>query len=633
MRVKWDTGATNSYRMGREGQYDLKLADSGNIIPSPNEMEKEEVGGGRATDVEKSSLGPDHPAKLLKNSCIKLIQILSVSIGLHAERMQNSSVFTLVAMFRDIIANKIAVTNLGLDQSTILGFLRAMATSQRFCVLLTTDAWITLYFRILENDENSEDVLAKIQCLRLLQNALQKWDHSNRDRMVVFVSKLMTILSKLCVFCPNDESLLQHPKDVKSKVLLTAPHTSTVAEEIIVLLKRLFNHSVWSGVISEFLSQKLCIAADLYAQEATQQNSSSDAVEIVSSLSLIGGYDPRPRIGATFNVDGHRGTVAGFSKRGSVLIYNQLSNEMKKVGLQVVRERLEEVPFKLAKLPLNEILLNTFAILLFGPGLRKIYLTSEVEEPLLRSIQIQLASLNATGAIIRNQMILRKVLKQKSPSGSDQMHSYSSNESLSENAAEETSGGVVAGTSKKNVEAKEPKESFSDVTSGEELDSFSRQDGGAGGENSNGLGGGGVLEDNAGQFRGCTNTGESYNNLFQLILLRAIQPSPLKACYSYNEMQMAALGVSQLLASNMTSATTTTAVKNEAISVVPKKIPPPSLQPTMVHGVPIYNINSMADWTDDKRMNELAVKFLEMGFTPRIVDMAIAELCEWILFY
>lgn len=617
--MKWDTGATNSYRMGREGQYDLKLADSGNIIPSPNEAvaaEKEDLAA--RVEADKNILAPDHPAKLLKNSCIKLIEIMSVSIGLHAERMQKSAVFNLVAMFRDIIANKIAVPNLGLDQSTILGFLRAMATSHRFCVLLTTDAWTGLYFRILENDENSEDVLGKIQCLRLLQNALQKWDQSDRERMVVFVSKMMTILSRLCVYCPNDESLMQHPCDVKSKVLLTAPHTSTVAEEIIVLFKRLFNHSVWRSVISEYLSQKLCVAADLYAQE-TQQNSSEDAMEIVSSLNLIGGYDPRPRIGATFNVDGNRGTVAGFSKRGSVLIYYQLSNEMKKVSLQTVREKIDEPMFKLAKLPLNEILLNTFAILLYGPGMRKIYLASEVEEQLLRSQQIQLASLNATTAIIRNQMILRKVLKQKSPVNSDQMHSYSSNESLNENAE-----AVTPGPSKKFVEAKEPKESVNDTTPADELENFTGREGssGTGGESSVPP----EVDQSADLLRGC-GSGEGYNNLFQLILLRAIQPSPLKACYSYVEMRMAALGVSQLLSSNMPSIVVKTEVPAPASSSV-KKIPPPTLQPTMVHGVPIYNINSMADWPDDKRMNDLAVKFLEMGFTPRIVDMAIAELCK-----
>ena len=33
IRVQWDTGSTNSYRMGKEGKYDLKLADP---LPVPD---------------------------------------------------------------------------------------------------------------------------------------------------------------------------------------------------------------------------------------------------------------------------------------------------------------------------------------------------------------------------------------------------------------------------------------------------------------------------------------------------------------------------------------------------------------------------------------------------------------------
>lgn len=39
VRVQWDTGSTNSYRMGKEQKYDLKLAD---IPPVPNNEEEDE---------------------------------------------------------------------------------------------------------------------------------------------------------------------------------------------------------------------------------------------------------------------------------------------------------------------------------------------------------------------------------------------------------------------------------------------------------------------------------------------------------------------------------------------------------------------------------------------------------------
>lgn len=37
IRVQWDTGCTNSYRMGKEGKYDLKLAEPPPATQPPTE--------------------------------------------------------------------------------------------------------------------------------------------------------------------------------------------------------------------------------------------------------------------------------------------------------------------------------------------------------------------------------------------------------------------------------------------------------------------------------------------------------------------------------------------------------------------------------------------------------------------
>lgn len=37
IRVQWDTGSTNSYRMGKEGKYDLKLAEPPPAAQPPTE--------------------------------------------------------------------------------------------------------------------------------------------------------------------------------------------------------------------------------------------------------------------------------------------------------------------------------------------------------------------------------------------------------------------------------------------------------------------------------------------------------------------------------------------------------------------------------------------------------------------
>lgn len=45
IRVQWDTGSTNSYRMGKEGKYDLKLAEPPPIPDNEEEEEEEDESG------------------------------------------------------------------------------------------------------------------------------------------------------------------------------------------------------------------------------------------------------------------------------------------------------------------------------------------------------------------------------------------------------------------------------------------------------------------------------------------------------------------------------------------------------------------------------------------------------------
>ena len=42
IRVQWDTGSTNSYRMGKEGKYDLKLAEAPPAPDNDDEEDEEE---------------------------------------------------------------------------------------------------------------------------------------------------------------------------------------------------------------------------------------------------------------------------------------------------------------------------------------------------------------------------------------------------------------------------------------------------------------------------------------------------------------------------------------------------------------------------------------------------------------
>lgn len=131
VRVEWYTGATNSYRMGKEGQYDLRLADSAlNVISPDTETEKDEL----CCDVQLN--GESHPTKLLRYACTKTLQIISVGIGLHSAQMDKCAVRCISCMFRAVLEPKSTLGNIyGLDNWTTLGFLKAIAGELRRILL------------------------------------------------------------------------------------------------------------------------------------------------------------------------------------------------------------------------------------------------------------------------------------------------------------------------------------------------------------------------------------------------------------------------------------------------------------------------------------------------------------------
>lgn len=62
IRVQWDTGSTNSYRMGKEGKYDLKLAElPASTQPSAEDSDTEDDSGGCLRAIRASVLGTLRP--------------------------------------------------------------------------------------------------------------------------------------------------------------------------------------------------------------------------------------------------------------------------------------------------------------------------------------------------------------------------------------------------------------------------------------------------------------------------------------------------------------------------------------------------------------------------------------------
>lgn len=75
IRVQWDTGSTNSYRMGKEGKYDLKLAEPPPAAQPATEDSDTEDDSGK----EKQTNQKKPTQKPLKNNQTKMVGLFFFS--------------------------------------------------------------------------------------------------------------------------------------------------------------------------------------------------------------------------------------------------------------------------------------------------------------------------------------------------------------------------------------------------------------------------------------------------------------------------------------------------------------------------------------------------------------------------
>ncbi|KAI8034196.1 hypothetical protein M5D96_013047 [Drosophila gunungcola] len=626
VRVEWYTGATNSYRMGKEGQYDLQLADSALNVASPTEPEREEVAGSEASPSSDS-----HPSKLLRHCAAKLLQILAVGSGLHGAQLDKHALRGMTSMFRAIVYPKPSMTGISHSLGWLnLGFIRAISGDcPRLCLELSTPGWLGHYLSLLEQPAGSEaGVYRQLHCLRLLQFILAQWSAAEEARMPALVHQLFATLGRIALHCPGDASLLPTAEG-KARVLLTASHSGSVAEELVALLRRLHTLPAWNPVINSFLAQKLCVAAELLAEHSAHSLHSarathatpldSEQVFVLGVLGAIGGHDLRPRVGLhCFHEGGHM-VIASFTPKGRCLLAPDGGggggggggmgtgtgsiHGFAKVPLAAVMPHLDHSVFSLSRLPMNEMLLNAWTVLLYGPApeLREQLPTSadgRLDLALLRAQQLQMAVLHTNGVLYRHQAALRRILKQRAPAAS-----------------------IYASTTDADADPDpdpDPDRSDADSQQAGEHEREREQER----EPSAGSGGG----------------GQEAQLLIQCILLRATQASPVKACYNYMDLATAALNCIQSLATQAHQELSEGGLgPADGHSLTP--------QPTMVHGVPVYNVSTVANvarkaeqrppqklemdpvevkskWTDAQLTNQI----MEMGFTRRTVELALKQL-------
>lgn len=550
----------------------MRLADSSFKTISPDkESEKD-------NELFESKLQQNeiHPTKLLKSACIKLLQMISTSVGVHRDKMQSDASRVFVTMFYSILTQRNNSLNIGLDVWRSIAFLRGILKSQNISKHITTELWMKLYFEMLQSPTQSEkDVYKKVQCIRLMQSTLTQWSDEPASAVESIVKQLFHLLGNICMNCPHDHSLTQLPIGIKTKVLSSSSHSGTIAEELISLLRKLHTLSLWNEPINSYISQKLCVAADMFVDAEREGNVYSEKLNVAAALNVIGGFDPRPRIGIDLVYDSVKCSISRMTRSGTLILNVHGSNETKNISFTKVEKIIEQGIFSLSKLSLNEMLLNSLAVLMFGMNFEKISASASngFDLSLLTYQQIQLASLKATQVLFRHQSLLKTILRQRAPG----IAKYPSDESMSDDSKNTKSDDSSNGKKVEPLKATEqPKQEL----------------------------------------------------LVQSILSRAIQSSPLKACYSQSEMEVAALAICQTLSAHYKNNVPVSLVKLQNVK-----------QATMIHGVAVYNEvvqepanNFTVNNTEASRANpatKLTIQIMEMGFSRKTVELAMKQISKF----
>ncbi|KAI8508669.1 E3 ubiquitin-protein ligase herc2, partial [Branchiostoma belcheri] len=446
IRVQWDTGSTNSYRMGKEGKYDLKLAE-----PPPLQEKEEEEETDIVPDSKNAKDDSTHPTSLIRRACSSLLRTLTICMGVHAEIVQREAVRTVCELLRVLvesgaIGEQSAQSNSGTiaclqhrDWAT-LGFIRSIATSPTVCHALSTPQWIQLLLRIVGEQPLNTALTRQVLCLRLLHAVLPSWELSQQgQQMNNIINQLFSLLGSVLMQCNADPVLqaidtCKKKKSPRPKVALTCSHSSTVAEELVSLLRTLHGIDSWNRLINDYISSNLSVIADIVSDkpkplqmsEVEGQVTISQTGAVLAVLAVIGSVDSRVRLGGLVRHDEWGvGTVSGIRQNGKIVVQ---FHDLKAAKLCKLANlcRETEVCFIVDKLPMTDAILNTWGSLVslatagFKPdregGRQSRTGTADkaredvINRTLLRKQQVRLGLLKASGVLFHQQKNLRRIL-------------------------------------------------------------------------------------------------------------------------------------------------------------------------------------------------------------------------------
>ncbi|XP_076028585.1 E3 ubiquitin-protein ligase HERC2 isoform X2 [Oratosquilla oratoria] len=426
IRVQWDNGSTNSYRMGKEGKYDLKLAETPTPPAPESDSNTEEDEVTESTPVRK------HPVQILYESCLLVLRATSLSTGLTAHKMTMASVRSVASLLRSIVQAGIsgsADSDFLLEDQyhtwCTLGLVRSVCNSSTVCRVLAAPPWVNMLLAVAQTSSEPSSLYRRILALRLLGAVLPHQMDSTKEKQIIF-NRILCVLGNTLLTCANDPAInANSKKSCTTCVSLTASHSGTVAEEIVALLRSLHTLPAWNIVISDSLIDKLSLVAQLLADLSQFQLQVDDwhsggglvsqASGVVASLAVCGGVDARPRLGGMVLVEEDvRGTIARIG-RHKAHIQPHGGGDLQRFSLSSIVP-LPSKSFAIDHLSVTTMCVQVWASLvaIAGDYTRNALFSSShsLSPTLLRIQQVRMLAMNACRALLNHQSLLRLVLLQ-----------------------------------------------------------------------------------------------------------------------------------------------------------------------------------------------------------------------------
>ncbi|CAK1599489.1 unnamed protein product [Parnassius mnemosyne] len=448
VRVAWDSGGTNSYRMGKEGKYDLKLARS----PSPPPSVDETMHGTVENNVEW------WPVSEVRAACTCAVRVACVRAGSQSGAAGagadagGAARRNVAALQRRLLALARAhhsppPTAFAAHSHTALALLRASAQTPEMRRSLCTDSWFELCYSIISATDKpiSQDLIyLQIQSIWLLKHVLMEHNGAAEWRKTV-AAQLLALVGRLWLethvadpaLRPNHLMVVtgdEEELDNRWRAPATASYTGTTCAAVVNLVRQLHAAPQWHTPITALLLEKLQLAAQMItsdwhwwphaSQDLTQPVKPSppslNTCLIAGALGVVGGVEWRIRLGqkVTAGSPPRNAIVTQLSQRAKVTLIHD-DNSVSKVELNSVRsaecERLAQA------LGGGESALRVCAALLgAAPSalpLHPHHLPAEIDVYALRRQQMELLMLCAARGLLTTRTRLRKVLMQPPDNG------------------------------------------------------------------------------------------------------------------------------------------------------------------------------------------------------------------------